>query len=69
MQNDTFAVCGVGSRFDDRITGEQRGWGFSMADMARLGLPPVRCEGKGADEDSAAFQKWLIKLTPEDCQP
>ena len=40
-----------------------------MADMARLGLPPVRCEGKGADEDSAAFQKWLIKLTPEDCQP
>lgn len=69
LQNDTFAICGVGTRFDDRITGEQRGWGFSIADMARLGLPPVHYEGKGAYEDSAAFQKWLIKLTPEDCQP
>lgn len=66
---DTFAVCGVGARFDDRITGEQRGWGFSIDDMARLGLPPVRYEGQGRYEDSAAFNKWLILLTPEDCQP
>jgi hypothetical protein len=69
LANDTFAICGVGPRFDDRITGEQRGWGFSISDMARLGLPPVRFEGQGDYEDSAAFKKWLIRLTPEDCQP
>jgi hypothetical protein len=66
---DTFAVCGVGPRFDDRLTGAQLGWGFSIADMARLGLPPVRYEGPGAYEDSPAFRNWLIRLTPEDCGP
>ena len=25
---DTFAICGVGSRFDSRIRGKQVGWGF-----------------------------------------
>lgn len=69
LANDTFAVCGVGSRFDSRITGEQRGWGFSIADMARLGLPPVKYEGHGRYEESPAFRRWLILLTPEDCQP
>jgi len=53
---DTFAVCGVGPRFDDRLTGEQLGWGFSISDMARLGLPPVRYEGPGAYEDNPAFK-------------
>lgn len=67
--NDTFAVCGVGSRFDGRLSGEQLGWGFSIADMARLGLPPVLYEGRVAYEDSPAFQHWLIRLTPEDCMP
>jgi hypothetical protein len=66
---DTFAVCGVGDRFDDRLTGAQLGWGFSIADMARLGLPPVRYDGPGAYEDSPAFRHWLIRLTPEDCAP
>jgi hypothetical protein len=66
---DTFAVCGVGPRFDDRLTGAQLGWGFSIADMTRLGLPPVRYEGPGAYEDSPAFRHWLIRLTPEDCEP
>jgi hypothetical protein len=66
---DTFAVCGVGPRFDDRLTGDQLGWGFSIADMARLGLPPVRYEGPGAYEDSPGFTHWLIRLTPEDCLP
>lgn len=66
---DTFAICGVGPRFDDRLTGEQLGWGFSIADMARLGLPPVRYEGPGAYEDNPAFRHWLIRLTPEDCTP
>ena len=65
--NDTFAVCGVGERFDNRFTGEQLGWGFSIADMAHLGLPPVRYEGPGPYELSPAFQRWLILLTPEDC--
>lgn len=69
LANDTFAICGVGTRFDDRITDQQRGWGFSIADMARLGLPPVSYEGVGAYEDSPAFKHWLIRLTPEDCQP
>jgi hypothetical protein len=69
LANDTFAICGVGDRFDDRLSGEQLGWGFSIADMARLGLPPVRYEGPGAYEDSPAFKHWLIRLTPEDCLP
>jgi ATP-dependent protease ClpP protease subunit len=68
LVNDTFAVCGVGKRFDGRLTGDQLGWGFSLADMARLGLPPVRYEGAGRYEDSAAFKRWLIQLTPEDCR-
>jgi hypothetical protein len=69
LPNDTFAVCGVGDRFEGRLTGDQLGWGFSIADMARLGLPPVRYEGPGAYEDSPGFTQWLIQLTPEDCQP
>jgi hypothetical protein len=69
LPNDTFAICGVGPRFDDRLTGEQLGWGFSIADMARLGLPPVRYEGPGTYEDNPAFKHWLIQLTPEDCHP
>lgn len=68
LPDDTFAVCGVGHRFDGRLTGDQLGWGFSIADMARLGLPPVRYEGAGAYEDSEAFKRWLIVLTPEDCK-
>ncbi len=67
--DDTFAVCGVGPRFDDRLSGAQLGWGFSIPDMARLGLPPVRYEGPGAYEDSPAFRHWLIRLTPDDCAP
>jgi hypothetical protein len=69
LRNDTFAVCGVGERFDNRLTGDQLGWGFAIADMARLGLPPVRYEGPGSYELSPAFQRWLILLTPEDCAP
>lgn len=69
LSNDTFAVCGVGERFDSRLTGDQLGWGFSIADMARLGLPPVRYEGPGPYEKSPAFQRWLIQLTPKDCTP
>jgi len=65
--DDTFAVCGVGDRFNDRLTGQQMGWGFSLADMARLGLPPVRYDGPGAYEDNPRFTTYLIRLTPEDC--
>ena len=54
---DTFALCGVGSRLDRRITGEQRGWGFPVVDMARLDLPPFRQEGQGADEESDRFRR------------
>lgn len=68
LTNDTFAVCGVGKRFDGRLTGDQLGWGFSIEDMARLGLPPVRYEGEGRYEDSAAFKRWLIVLKPEECR-
>lgn len=68
LENDTFAVCGVGNRLDGRLRGGQRGWGFSLADMARLGLPPVRYEGAGRYEDSPAFKRWLILLTTEDCK-
>lgn len=64
---DTFAICGVESRFDSRIRGKQVGWGFSIADMARLGLPPVTYEGAGAYEDNPALRPYLIQLTPEGC--
>jgi hypothetical protein len=69
LPNDTFAICGVGPRFDNRLSGEQLGWGFSITDMARLGLPPVRYEGPGAYEQNPAFKHWLIQLRPEDCLP
>jgi hypothetical protein len=69
LPNDIFAVCGVGERFESRLTGDQLGWGFSIKDMTRLGLPPVRYEGIGVYEDSPAFKRWLIRLTPEDCLP
>lgn len=69
LPNDVFAICGVGERFQSRLTDQQLGWGFSIADMAKLGLPPVTFEGKGAYEDRAAFNKWLIQLMPEDCLP
>lgn len=69
LPNDTFAVCGVGDRFESSLSGDQLGWGFSIADMARLGLPPVRYEGPGPYEKNPAFQRWLIQLTPEDCKP
>lgn len=69
LANDSFAICGVGARFDDRLSGAQLGWGFSIADMARLGLPPVTYEGPGRYEDNPAFQHWLIRLSPADCQP
>jgi hypothetical protein len=68
LANDMFAVCGVGPRFDGRLSGDQLGWGFSIADMARLGLPPVKYEGQGRYEESPAFRRWLILLTPEDCK-
>lgn len=69
LANDTFAICGVGSRFDDRLSGEQLGWGFSIADMARLGLPPVKYKGRGRYENNPAFKQWLIQLKPKDCIP
>jgi hypothetical protein len=69
LPNDAFAICGVGDRFESRLTGDQRGWGFSIADMARLSLPPVRYVGPGAYEESPAFRHWLIQLRPEDCLP
>lgn len=69
LRSDAFAVCGVGQRFESRLTGDQLGWGFSIADMVRLGLPPVRYEGPGPYEKSPAFQRWLIVLTPEECVP
>jgi hypothetical protein len=68
LANDLFAVCGVGSRFDSRLTGDQLGWGFSIADMAKLGLPPVTYQGPGRYEESPGFRRWLILLKPEDCK-
>jgi hypothetical protein len=46
-----------------------RGWGFSVADMARLGLPPVACQGPGRCGHDPAFKHWLIQLKPKHCQP
>ncbi len=67
--NDAFAVCAVGDVLEKRpgYTG-QIGWGFSLADMARLGLHHTVYLGEGRYErDSARFRHYLVPLGADDC--
>ena len=46
----------------------QIGWGFSLADMARLGLVHTVYLGDGRYErDSSRFRQNLVLITADDC--
>jgi hypothetical protein len=67
--NDAFAVCAVGDALERRpgYTG-QKGWGFSLEDMARLGLQHTVYLGTGRyEQDSARFRQYLVPLGADDC--
>jgi hypothetical protein len=67
--NDTFAVCAVGDVLEKRPGyAGQIGWGFSLADMARLGLTHTVYLGEGIYErDSARLRQYLVPITADDC--
>jgi len=66
--NDAFAVCAVGDILEKRPGyAGQIGWGFSLADMARLGITNTVYLGNGAYEDSARFRKYLVRISAEEC--
>jgi hypothetical protein len=67
--DDAFAVCAVGDVLEKRpgFAG-QRGWGFALADMARLGLANTIYLGTGRyEQDSARFRQYLVPLSADDC--
>lgn len=65
---DTFAACGVGDVLEKRPGfKDQRGWGFSIADMERLGLAHTSYLGDGAYEASWRFKTYLVALTADEC--
>jgi hypothetical protein len=67
--NDDFAVCAVGDVLEKHpgFAG-QIGWGFSLADMARLGLIHTVYLGEGRYErDSSRFRQYLVPITADDC--
>lgn len=68
-QNDAFAVCAVGDVLEKRPGyAGQKGWGFSLADMARLGLVNTVYLGDGRYErDSSRFRQYLVPITADDC--
>jgi hypothetical protein len=67
--NDAFAVCAVGDVLENRPGyAGQIGWGFSLADMARLGLTNTVYLGEGRYElDSSRFRQYLVPITADDC--
>jgi hypothetical protein len=67
--NDAFAVCAVGDVLERRPGyGGQIGWGFSLADMARLGLSNTVYLGDGLYvRDSSRFRQYLVPLSADDC--
>lgn len=65
---DTFAACGVGDVLEKRPGfKDQRGWGFSIADMERLGLTHTSYLGDGPYEASWRFKTYLVALTADEC--
>jgi hypothetical protein len=67
--NDAFAACAVGDVLEKRPGyAGQIGWGFSLADMARLGLANTVYLGEGRYErDSSRFRQYLVPLSADDC--
>ncbi len=67
--DDAFAVCAVGDVLGSRATADTRGWGFSIADMVRLGLSNTVYLGDGVyEQDSALFRKYLVPITEAECR-
>ncbi len=66
--NDAFAVCAVGDILEKRPSyAGQIGWGFSLADMAHLGMTNTVYLGDGAYEDSLRFRKYLVHISADEC--
>jgi len=67
--DDAFAVCAVGDVLEKRPGyAGQKGWGLSLADMARLGLAHTVYLGEGRYErDSSRFRQNLVLLGADDC--
>ena len=67
--NDAFAVCAVGDDLEERFGfAGRKGWGFSIADMARLGLTHTVYLGDGSyEKDSSRFRKYLAQIRADDC--
>ena len=67
--DDAFAVRAVGDVLERRPGyAGQKGWGFSLADMARLGLAHTVYLGEGRYErDSSRFQQNLVLLGADEC--
>ena len=67
--NDAFAVCAVGDVLEKRPGyAGQIGWGFSLADMVRLGLINTVYLGDGRyEQDSSRFRQYLVLITTDDC--
>lgn len=67
--SDAFAVCAVGDVLERRPGyAGQRGWGFSLADMARLGLVNTVYLGDGRYEQaSSRFRENLVLLSADAC--
>jgi len=67
--DDAFAVCAVGDVLDAQSTAETQGWGFSLADMARLCMPDTVYLGDGVYErDSTGFRTYLVPITADACR-
>ncbi|WP_374660273.1 hypothetical protein [Inhella sp.] len=67
--SDAFAVCAVGDVLEKRPGyAGQKGWGFSLDDMARLGLRHTVYLGDGRYEQaSSRFRQHLVPLSADDC--
>ena len=67
--NDAFAVCAVGDVLEKRPGyAGQIGWGFSLADMARLGLTNTVYLGEARyEQDSSRFRQYLVPISADEC--
>ncbi len=68
MLKNAFAVCAVGDVLEKRPGyAGQIGWGFSLADMAHLGLTHTVYLDDGAYEESTRFRKYHVRISADEC--
>lgn len=66
--DERFTVCGVGDVLERRPDyRHQQGWGFALAEMARLGLTDTIYLGAGAYHQTPRFLDMLMPLTAQQC--